>query len=88
MNKNSTSSIFLGISLGLVLILAFLNRELLTNYYAALQRQYFPCTSPITYSIGNFDTRFDISREDFLSLLKEAEQIWEMDCSECLQAYP
>lgn len=36
-----------------------------------------PCTLPITYSIGTFDTRFDISREKFLQEIAQAEKIWE-----------
>lgn len=38
---------------------------------------YPPCTVPITYSIGTFDTRFGISREYFLSAIAEAESVWE-----------
>jgi len=38
---------------------------------------YFPCQRPIVYSLGSFDERFGLSREDFLSLLAQAEQIWE-----------
>lgn len=38
---------------------------------------YLPCTLPITYSIGTFDTRFDISREKFLQEIAQAEKIWE-----------
>lgn len=36
-----------------------------------------PCTKPITYTIGAFDDRFDISRVDLLSAIKSAENIWE-----------
>lgn len=36
-----------------------------------------PCSQPITYSLGEFDTRFEISRTDFLKDLAEAENIWE-----------
>jgi hypothetical protein len=36
-----------------------------------------PCTEPITYSIGDFDERFDISREDFKATIEKAEEIWE-----------
>lgn len=41
------------------------------------QREFIPCKNPITYSIGGFDSRFGISREKFLTVIKEAEQIWE-----------
>ncbi len=36
-----------------------------------------PCSSPIEYSIGSFDPRFQISRTEFLQAVDEAEQIWE-----------
>ncbi len=42
-----------------------------------VQDAYFPCQSPITYSIGSFDKRFGISREEFLAAIAKAEQIWE-----------
>jgi predicted Zn-dependent protease len=36
-----------------------------------------PCESPIAYSIGTLDNRFDISRQAFLDALAEAETVWE-----------
>lgn len=36
-----------------------------------------PCEEPISYSIGSFDKRFNISEPAFLSALAEAEKIWE-----------
>lgn len=41
----------------------------------------FPCTEPITYKIGTFDQRFNISQSDFLSALQEAEATWEQPIS-------
>lgn len=38
---------------------------------------FFPCSIPITYSIGSFDERFDISREDFIRDIARAETAWE-----------
>lgn len=38
---------------------------------------YAPCGKPLTYSLGAFDERFDISRDDFLKALAEAEAVWE-----------
>lgn len=37
----------------------------------------FPCESPIYYSLGDFDERFRISREEFLQAIDEASLIWE-----------
>lgn len=35
------------------------------------------CEEPIPYTLGDFDTKFGISKEYFLSALVEAEAIWE-----------
>lgn len=36
-----------------------------------------PCTQPIKYSLGTFDTRFNINRADFLIAVSEAKAVWE-----------
>lgn len=36
-----------------------------------------PCTTPIEYSFGVFDSRFGISQEDFLKEARVAEALWE-----------
>ena len=36
-----------------------------------------PCTEPIPYTLGTFDTKFNISKEYFLSALRDAEAVWE-----------
>jgi len=39
---------------------------------------YLPiCRLPVTYSIGDFDEAFGISREEALTVLKDAEAVWE-----------
>lgn len=40
-----------------------------------------PCEEPIGYSLGTFDTRFNITKTDFLSALADAEAIWEEEPS-------
>lgn len=35
------------------------------------------CEEPISYRLGNIDNRFGISEKDIVSLLKEAEDLWE-----------
>ncbi len=37
----------------------------------------FPCQRPIRYSLVSFDTRFGISKSEFLKAVSQAEQIWE-----------
>lgn len=39
--------------------------------------RFVPCSSPITYSIGNFDEKFQIKRQEFISEIGKAEKIWE-----------
>ena len=36
-----------------------------------------PCENPIPYTLGTFDTKFNISKTYFLSALVDAENIWE-----------
>jgi hypothetical protein len=35
-----------------------------------------PCSSPITYSLGTFDTRFGLTQAQFLDDINQAVQIW------------
>ncbi len=46
-----------------------------------------PCSSPIAYSLGQFDTKFGISKKDFLAAVKQAEAIWEKPIEKELFAY-
>lgn len=46
-----------------------------------------PCEKPITYSIGEFDNRFGIAREGFISYLKQAEGVWEKTVDTDLLVY-
>ncbi|MEK7227279.1 MAG: matrixin family metalloprotease [Patescibacteria group bacterium] len=50
-------------------------------------RKPIPCTEPITYAIGSFDRRFNISQKDFLTALTEAETVWERPSGKNLFAY-
>lgn len=49
--------------------------------------EFSPCTIPITYSIGIFDERFGISKENFLKAVSEAEAIWEKPIDKNLFSY-
>lgn len=52
-----------------------------------VQSTYFPCQNPITYSIGSFDKRFGISREQFLSAIAKGEKVWETAAGKQLFTY-
>lgn len=46
-----------------------------------------PCDKPIEYSVGNFDQRFGLKREDLLRAISQAEQIWEKSINKELFGY-
>lgn len=48
-----------------------------TNIIQTARRQFFPCTYPVTYSLASIDAKFNLSNEEILSTLKEAEDLWE-----------
>lgn len=60
-----------------VLLVGFFYRDTLQNVWEQSINRYFPCKTSISYSIGNFDTEFGISRAEFLSAVGEAEAMWE-----------
>src|SRR3989338_5642096 len=63
--------------LAAICVFAFALWGPLRNAAVQVQDAYFPCQNPITYSIGSFDARFGISREEFLAAIAKAEQVWE-----------
>ncbi len=46
-----------------------------------------PCEEPIIYTLGTFDSQFNISKSYFLDALKEAEMIWEKPFGKELFSY-
>ena len=46
-----------------------------------------PCKKPIHYSLGAFDERFGITREELLATLEKAEAIWEKPIGKELFVY-
>ncbi len=72
---------------GILLIAGFVYRDTLKSIFAISYSHYFPCKSPISYSIGVFDEGFGISKADFLSALKDAEAVWEKTINKDLLAY-
>ncbi len=84
MKKNNLSQILFLI---VVAIIGFIYRDTLKNIYQRALMSYFPCSQPITYSIGTFDKRFGVTQSDFLSAMKEAEDIWEKPIGKNLFQY-
>ncbi|TSC84333.1 MAG: matrixin [Parcubacteria group bacterium Gr01-1014_13] len=56
---------------------AYFFRTPLLNLWNQLYNSYLPCTQPIGYSLGSFDTKFGISKDQFTNALAKAEQVWE-----------
>lgn len=52
-----------------------------------IARKIVACQRPITYKIGSFDRRFNISQKEFLTALNEAEKVWEKPLEKELFAY-
>ncbi len=46
-----------------------------------------PCKQALTYSIGTLDTRFGLSRDEFLQTIKKAEGSWEQASGKDLFTY-
>lgn len=46
-----------------------------------------PCAKPISYSIGNLDLRFGVSKETFLKDIQQAEKRWEQGAGKQLFVY-
>ncbi len=61
----------------LIISYAFLFQNDIILGYKRILNKINPCPTPITYSIGEFDSQFNISEDDFKSAIKEAEDIWE-----------
>lgn len=46
-----------------------------------------PCAKPLAYSLGEFDPRFGLSREDFLKAVEQAAQVWQSPVNKKLFGY-
>ncbi|HEY0907925.1 MAG TPA: matrixin family metalloprotease [Candidatus Paceibacterota bacterium] len=55
--------------------------------YSAYAFLWNRCDNPLEYSIGTFATKFNLSRANFISALKEAEAVWETPVGKDLFAY-
>ena len=66
---------------------AYFFRAPLLNLLTQLRTTYLPCAQPISYSLGSFDNKFGISKDQFLSALNKAEQVWEKPLGKELFTY-
>lgn len=78
------------INILLIIVVAFsgfIYRDRIQNTWSQAFSYYFPCKTSIKYSIGEFDERFGISRESFISAMKSAEDVWEGEVNKNLFEY-
>lgn len=66
------------------LVILFLLAAGATAFYAQSRT---PCVEPIGYSIGSFDQRFGITKQEFAKVAEEAESIWEKSAGRQLFKY-
>lgn len=64
-----------------IAVFAYVYRQPLMRGVRILQDEYLPCTRPMTYSVGTFDGRFGISKEEFQAAIGEAVQSWDRPLS-------
>ncbi len=63
--------------LSLIGFLAYTYKGTILAGVASFRDRFMPCTSTTYYSLGTFDPRFDLTEEQFLTYLKEAEKKWD-----------
>lgn len=60
-----------------LVVFAYEQRGNIVKNTRMIIHEHFPCVVPLTYSLGTFDSRFELSREAFLSHIASAEKSWE-----------
>lgn len=76
------------ISVFLFLAFLYLLVSLNPNFIPRIQQFLTPaCSEPITYRIGDIDSRFNLSEKEFTDDLKKAENVWERSLSKNLFEY-
>ncbi len=82
--KKALTNIF---ALILVAVAIYFFRGQFGKAWLFIESSFFPCSSPITYSISDFDERFGITKQEFVSSLAKAEKIWEEIAGKDLFSY-
>lgn len=83
MRRYFSTILFYGVLIGVL----FYFRDPISRVWSRIVTQVFPCQRPITYSLGEFDSRFGISKELFLKDLQQAESLWEKPIGKQLFVY-
>lgn len=69
--------------LGLVITIALVGG----GYFAYVQLHPPPCSQPIQYSIGRYDTQFNLSQKKFLADVQKASSVWSSAANNPLFVY-
>lgn len=75
------------IALAVLGVMFFVFRTSINKGYQEMKDQFFPCRYPIAYSLGEIDSRFNVSEKDFLDAIEEASSIWEESIDQDLFVY-
>lgn len=62
-------------------------REEVGRFWRELLNQIQPCQRPITYTITNLDSRFNLTQAELLNDIKRAEAVWESSVNKQLFEY-
>lgn len=88
LDKSTYQGVFWGLlAIAFVSVFLFYREVFGFNTFRELHRALFPCKSPIEYSLTRFDDRFDISEQQFLEAVREAEILWEEALDQQLFVY-
>lgn len=75
---STLNGVFFGlISVGILGIALILQHTLGLTTFRDLAHTFFPCQTPITYTINQVDPQFGLSEDEFVIAINAAEQIWE-----------
>ncbi|MCX6798274.1 MAG: matrixin family metalloprotease [Candidatus Falkowbacteria bacterium] len=86
MFKRKIAKILLIVLFSLALIALFFVNDILYIFKGA-DNKLFTSGRPIVYSIGNFDERFGLTKEEFLADIDQAVKIWETAANKKLFKY-
>ena len=76
MNNSRIKTITVSLFIIAIAWIGYVNIDQIQNFLESSFSQN-PCQQPIAYSIGTVDSRFGMSRDEFLKSIEEAAQIWE-----------
>ncbi len=82
--RNLVNLIVIGLMLG---AFWYVYRAPIGDFGAILLARYIPCRVPITYTIGEFDPRFGVSKAEFLGDVAAAKSLWEKAAGKTLFTY-